>query len=84
MKMKIILTIFHEMKIILKWFSKGKLKINSIVINQSDTVELLGITVDNIPTFNEHLNNLCCNASYKLYALCRIKKYLTRYLAKPL
>ena len=40
-----------------------KLKINSIVINESYTVELLGITFDNMLTFYEHINNLCRNAS---------------------
>ena len=60
-----------------KQCNKVKLKINSIVINESDTVELLGITVDNVLTFIEHTNNLCRIASYKLYALRRIRKYLT-------
>ena len=41
-----------------------KLIINSIVINESDTVKLLGITIDSILTFNEHINNLCHHASY--------------------
>ena len=36
-----------------------KLKINSLVINESDTVELFGITTDNVLTFNEDLKNLC-------------------------
>ena len=48
--------------------NKVKLKINLIAINKSDTAELLGITVDNKLTFNEHINNFFCNASYKLYA----------------
>ena len=61
-----------------------KLKIDSILINESDTVELLGITIDNMLTFNEHINNLCHNASYKLHALCRIKKYLSQDQAKLL
>ena len=56
--------------------NKVKLKINSIIINESDTVELLGILIDNIPTFSEHINNLCRMVSYKLYTLCRIRKYL--------
>ena len=63
---------------------KVKLKINSFVINESDTVELLGITIDNILTFNEHINNLCRNASYKLHALRRIRKYLSQDQAKLL
>ena len=57
--------------------NKVKLKINSIAINESGTVELLGILIDNIITFSEHVNNLYRNANYKLYALRRIKKYLT-------
>ena len=65
-----------------KQCNKAKLKINSIVINKSDTVELLGITIDNVLTFNEHINNFCRIASYKLYTLRRIKKYLTQDQAK--
>ena len=42
-----------------KQCNKVKLKINSLVINKSDTVELLGMTIDNVLTFNEHINNLC-------------------------
>ena len=64
--------------------NKVKLKSNSIVINESDTVELIGITIDNILTFNEHVNNLCHNPSYKLYAFRRIRKYLTQDQAKLL
>ena len=48
------------------------------MINESSVVELLGTAIDNILTFNEHINNLCSNASYKLYALCRIRKYVTQ------
>ena len=42
-----------------KQCNKVKLIINSIVINESNAVELLGITIDNILTFNKHINNLC-------------------------
>ena len=58
-----------------KQSNKVKLIINSIVINESNAVELVGITTDNKLTFNEHMNNLCRNASFKLYALRRIRKY---------
>ena len=64
--------------------NKVKLIINSIVINESNAVELLGITINNILTFNEHINNLCRNASYKLHALRRIRKYLSQDQAKLL
>ena len=78
---RILESLKHDMKIILKWFrtnsltanpgkfqfmilgkkqsNKMKLKINSIVINESDAVELLGITIGNKLTLNEHINNLC-------------------------
>ena len=52
-----------------KQCNKVKLLINSIVINQSSAVESLEVTIDNILTFNEHVNNLCRTASYKLYTL---------------
>ena len=47
-------------------------------------MELLGITIDNTLTFNEHINNLSRNAGYKLYALNRIRKYLIQDQAKLL
>ena len=47
-------------------------------------MELLGITTDNMLSFNEHINKLCRNASYKLHALRRIRKYLTQDQAKLL
>ena len=67
-----------------KHCNKVKLVINSIVTNESNAVELLGITLDNILTFNEHINNSCRDASYKLYALHRIRKYLTQDQSKLL
>ena len=67
-----------------KQCNKVKLIINSIIINESNAVEILGITIDNILTFNENINNLCRNASYKLYELRRKRKYLIQDQAKPL
>ena len=61
-----------------------KLKINSIEINETDTLELIGITIDNTLTFNEHINNLCRKASYKLYPLRRIRTSLSQDQAKLL
>ena len=37
---------------------------------------LLGLTVDNCVTFKDHIDILCCNTGYKLYALRRTRKYL--------
>ena len=60
------------------------LKIRSITIKESDKVELLGITIDKVLNFKKHIENLCRNAQYKLYALRRIRKYLTLDKAKLL
>ena len=45
---------------------------------------LLGITIDNKLTFEAHIENLCKKASYKLWALQRIRKFLTVKHAKTL
>ena len=54
-----------------------KLIINSTEIEESKKVVLLGITIDNLLTFNEHLDNLCRTANHKLHALRRIRKYIS-------
>ena len=58
--------------------------INTTEIEESRKVVLLGITIDNLLNFNEHIDNVCRTANYKLHALLRIKKYLHLQKAKPL
>ena len=41
-------------------------------------------TTDNLLTFNEHIDNLCRTANYKLHALRRIRQYLSLERAKLL
>ena len=53
------------------------MKINSIKVEASDDVLLLGITIDKKLTFKQHIENLCRKEQYKLHALRRIKKSLT-------
>ena len=53
-----------------------KLIINTTEIEESRKVVLLGITINNLLIFNEHIDNLCRTANYKLHALRRIRKYL--------
>ena len=48
--------------------------INSTETEESKKIVLLGITTDNLLTFNKHIDNLCRTANYKLYALRRIRK----------
>ena len=53
------------------------MKINSIKVEASDDVLLLGITINKKITFIQHIENLCRKEQYKLHALRRIKKSLT-------
>ena len=59
------------------------LNINDIKIRKSSNVVLLGLTIDKRLTFKNHIN-VYCRASFKLYALRRIRKYLTPDKAKLL
>ena len=45
-------------------------------IKNSNCEKLLGITIDNQLSFNDHVSYLCKKASQKLHALCRISKYM--------
>ena len=53
-------------------------------IEESRKVALLGIAIDNLLIFNEHIDNLCSTANYKLHALRRVRKYLSLEKAKLL
>ena len=53
------------------------LNINQIKVEKSQTIVLLGLTIDNRLTFKDHVDMLCSTANYKLHALRRIRKYLT-------
>ena len=63
---------------------KHGLKINSIKVEASDDVLLLGITIDKKLTFKQHVENLCRKAQYKLQVLRRIRKFHTKEKAKML
>ena len=52
------------------------LNINGKNINNSREIEFLGIVIDNQLKLNKHIENLCKKASFKLHALCRIRKFL--------
>ena len=62
---------------------KHILKINSIKVEASDDILLLGITIGKKLTFKQHIVNLCRKTQYKLHALRRIRKDI-RYKAKIL
>ena len=61
-----------------------KLQIGDITIKSASSVTLLGITIDSKLNFKEHINNIVKNAYNKLYALRRLRKFLTLEKAKIL
>ena len=42
---------------------------NTTEVEESKKLVLLGITIGNFLIFNEHIDNLCRTANYKLHAL---------------
>ena len=60
-----------------KSYLKHILQINSIKVEPSDDVLLLGITNDEKLAFKQHIENLCRKAQCKLHALGRLRKTLT-------
>ena len=48
------------------------------IIEATDSVELLGVTIDKNLDLNEHVSNLCKIGNQKLHALGRISNYLSK------
>ena len=67
-----------------KSYQPQKLFVNFFTIDESDEVELLGLTFDKDLNFSKHIDKLCRNAPYKLHALRLIRKYLSLEKAKIL
>ena len=58
--------------------------INSIKIERTSEVALLGITIDDQLTFKTHVEHICRMAEYKLQALQRIRNHLSTEKARLL
>ena len=54
------------------------------IITSSDTVELLGTTLDKNINFKRHIQNICHKANNKTKALYRIRKFLNLEQAQVL
>ena len=50
---------------------------DTIKINPSNDVKLLGITLDQRLNFEKHISDICRKSAWQLYALRRISKYLS-------
>ena len=58
--------------------------INSIKVEASTDVLLLGITIDKKLTFKQHIENICRKAQYKLHASRPTRKSVTKEKVKIL
>ena len=63
---------------------KHILKINSVKVEASVDVLLLGMAIDKNLTFKQHIENLCGKVQYELHALRHIRKFLIKEKAKIL
>ena len=75
---------FNSWYSVKKSFQPQKLPVNTFTIDESDQVELLGLTIDQELNFRKRIGKLCHNSQYKLHALRRIRKYLSLEKAKML
>ena len=46
--------------------------INGIVVQKTDSVNLLGVKIDSVLNFNKHVQSICIKASDKVRAFSRI------------
>ena len=75
---------FEFMILSKKWYQPQKLSVNTFTTDESDEVELLGLTIDKELNFSKSIETSCRNAQHKLHALRRIRKYLSLEKAKML
>ena len=52
-------------------------KLDQDIIWETNTVKLLGVTIDNNLKFDSHIANICSKANRKLSALTRVAKFLS-------
>ena len=58
------------------------LNIDGMEITYTAEVTLLGVSIDNKLTFQNHINELCRRASYKFHALHHIRPFLSKEKAR--
>ena len=55
----------------------NELRIENSIIQNSDSVKLLGVNIDINLKFDEHVNSICQKVGQKLHALARISPYMS-------
>ena len=56
------------------------INVDNEIIEYSNSVKLLGVTIDNKLDANEHISNLCQKVNVKLHALARISNLTINYV----
>ena len=57
---------------------QASIKTDNTSIKRSSSKKLLGVLIDNKITFNNHISNLCKEASNKLHVLAQISEYMAK------
>ena len=58
------------------------LNLNGKIIRTSDSLKILGVTIDNKLNFNEHINDVCNKASQRVGVIMRLQRNLIPNSAK--
>ena len=61
-----------------------QMNVNGFIIDQSDSVKLLGVTLDKNLSFQSHISDLCTRASRSIRCLRRVRNYLDFWQALSL
>ena len=61
-----------------------KFLLPACILENADSQKLLAITIDRTFDFNEHITNLCDQASIKIQALARTFPYIPQIQKRPL
>jgi hypothetical protein len=56
----------------------GSIKVGSALVQESRTLRLLGLTINKMITWDDHINELERNLSQRIYALSRLRSYIPR------
>jgi len=59
-------------------------KVSGCVVPLTDTVKLLGVTIDRHLTFDSHVQNVCKSAYYHIRALKHIRSSLSTDMARTI
>ena len=66
-------------KLIITKENAPSVRIGNDIITCSNSVKLLGVTIDKKLNFKEHLTNICKKVSNKLHALARVSNYMSTH-----